>query len=110
MTLLTAIFVRGHRAIFTAATAALGVSASFLADGSGEPGNWLLLVGSGMVMGAEDVCRDIETSARILAHPGKRSLAETRHDALKTHHPRVLAAFLAVGLAAIVVGYILRTT
>jgi hypothetical protein len=110
LTLLTAVFVRGHRAIFTAATAALGVSASFLADSPGEVGNWLLLVGSGLIMGAEDLCREVETDARLLTKATKTALSQTRRDVLATHHPLIVAAALALGFAAMAGGLVVRST
>lgn len=110
MTVLAGVFVRAHRAIFTAATAALGVSAALLAEDSDQVGNWLLLLGSGLIMGAEDACREVEVDARRLAKGPGAKLRQTRRDVLMTHRPRVLSAAIVFGLAATVAGFVLRST
>lgn len=110
MRLLTSVFVRGHRALFTAATATLGVGASLLAGDAAEPGNWLLLAGAGLIMGAEDVCREIEADARMLAKATRKEMQQTRADVLATHHPRILGGAILLGMALLVAGAALRAS
>jgi len=105
---LAAIFVRGHRALFTAATATLGVAGSLLATDAAEPGNWLLLGGSGLLMAVEDLCREIESDAHRLSIATKEEMPQTRRDVLETHHPRSIAAALVAGLLLLVGGGVLR--
>jgi hypothetical protein len=104
MKVFSAVFVRAHRALFTAATATLGVAGSLLAMDAAEPGNWLLLAGAGVVMGAEDLCREIENDAHRLSHATKKALPQTRIDVLETHHPRVLGSAVALGILLLVAG------
>jgi hypothetical protein len=94
----------------TAATAALGVSAALLAGNACRVANWFLLLGSGLIIGAEDACREVEVDARLLAKVPGAKLREARRDVLSTHRPRLLIAAVALGLAAMVAGFVLRTT
>jgi hypothetical protein len=105
---LSAIFVRGHRALFTAATATLGVAGSLLATDASEPGNWLLLAGSGLVMGVEDLCREIESDAHRLTVATQEEMPQTRLDVLETHRPRVLGGAIVLGLLLLIGGGVLR--
>jgi hypothetical protein len=62
-------------------------------------------------MGAEDVCREVEVDARRLAKatPGAE-LPQTRRDVLSTYRPRLLSGAIALGLIAIAVGFVLRSS
>jgi hypothetical protein len=108
MTILS-VFVRAHRAIFTAATATLGVAASLIANDASQVGNWLLLVGAGVVMAAEDVCREVEGDARKLSKDTGTDIRKTRVDVLGTHHPALLAISIILGLIALGAGVSLRS-
>jgi hypothetical protein len=104
----TGVFVRAHRALFTAATATLGVAASLIASDSSSIGNWLLLVGAGVIMAVEDVCREVEIDARKLAKDTKTDIGQTRADVLGTHHPKLITGAIALGLVALGVGISVR--
>jgi len=101
--------VRGNRAIFTAATATLGVAASLIASDGNRLSNWLLLGGAGLLMASEDVCRDIELEIRILKRNADHlDLKQIRTDALSMHHPRRLAAAIAAAIGILVAGGAVR--
>jgi len=109
-TVVTGVFVRAHRAIFTAATATLGVAASLIATNAGRVGNWLLLVGAGVIMAVEDVCREVEIDARKLSKDTSTGISQTRTDVLGTHHPRLIAVAIFLGLVALGAGIVVRDT
>jgi len=103
-----AVFVRGHRAVFTAATATLGVAASLIATDSAVVGNWLMLAGAALLMVTEDVCREVEQDARKLARDTETRVAQTRLDVMGTHHPRRIGLAIGLALVTIVVGLAIR--
>lgn len=85
---LVGLMVGSHRALFTIATALVGVSGSLVADDPGGPGNYLLLLGSLLLMYVEDECREIEQDSRAIGD-GKK-LAQARVDVFETHQPKKL--------------------
>src|SRR4051794_26171882 len=94
--------VGSHRALFTIATALVGVSGSLVADDTGKPANYLLLLGALLLMYVEDECREIEDDSRSIDDGGK--LAQARVDVFETHAPRKLYILIGFSVMLIAAG------
>ena len=93
-----------HRALFTVATALVGVSGSLVADNPNIGGHYIFLAGSLVLMYVEDECSEIEQASRALGNPG--SLMDARVDVFETHNARLLYALAALALSLLVAGVV----
>lgn len=88
-----------HRALFTGATALLGVGGSLLATDARLAANWCLVVGAALLMYVEDRAADIDLDARTLARSSSKPLGEIRLDVFLGRHPRSQTAQFLVAVA-----------
>jgi hypothetical protein len=98
--------VRGHRVLFVAATALVGVAASEVAARSGATRYWLLLAGSALLMLTGDTFSTIEGRARVLSTGSSVPIAEARKDLFGQTRPRLLSAFMISGVLLVGAGFI----
>jgi hypothetical protein len=105
---IVAFMVGSHRALFTIATALLGVSGSLVADDPHELSNYFLLMGTLLLMYVEDECGEIEAASRTLGGPAE--LFNARNDLFDTHNGRLLLTVGALSVAVLVAGFVLVLT
>jgi hypothetical protein len=99
------VIVGAHRALFTMATAMLGVAGSLVAQEPCNSAHWFLLGGSGLLMYVEDECGDIHQASQALTGGKKARSVGAQIDVFETHNTRLLYALLAAALAALVTGF-----
>jgi hypothetical protein len=105
---IVAFMVGSHRALFTIAAALLGVSGSLVADDPHTPSNYLLLVGTLLLMYVEDECGEIEAASQTLGGPV--TLSDARNDLFETHNSVLLLTTGALSIALLVAGFVLILT
>jgi hypothetical protein len=94
--------VGSHRALFTIATALLGVSGSLVADNPHEVGYYFLLVGTLLLMYVEDECGEIESASQTIG--GSANLTDARNDLFDTHNTKLLFGLAAISVLLLVTG------
>jgi hypothetical protein len=99
------VIVGAHRALFTMATALLGVAGSLVAQDPCNPGHWCLLGGSGVLMYVEDECGDIHHASQTLVGGKKAQSVDAQVDVFATHNTRLLYALLVLAVAALTSGF-----
>jgi hypothetical protein len=82
--------VAANRAIFTAATAVLGVGCSLLAVDVAAVRNWTLVLGALALMYVGDSCADVERDARRLARNSEKDVSAARAHVFDEHRPRLI--------------------
>lgn len=103
--MLITLMVGSHRALFTLATALLGVSASLVANEPHTAAYYCLLVGALLLMYVEDECGDIETASKALG--GSGIMIDARNDLFDTHNTALLLGLAGVSGVLLVGGFVL---
>jgi hypothetical protein len=100
---LVALMVGAHRALFTLATALLGVSASLVAGEPHTAAYYCLLIGALLLMYVEDECGEIEVASRALGGSGVKT--DARNDLFDTHNTVLLLGLAGVSVVLLVGGF-----
>lgn len=103
-TLAVSSLIRAHRALFVAATALLGVSASEVAGRSNEARYWLLLAGAALLMLVGDMLSAVDARARLLSTASSVPINEAHQDLFGQTRPRLVCTVGAIGVLLIAVG------
>jgi hypothetical protein len=98
--------VQHHRFLFVIATALLGVAGSLLASASRDLGDWMLFIGSGVVMYVADLCGEVEGYAKVLLRADPVQSFNARRDAFDAHAPRRTIWVLLTGCALIAASFV----
>jgi hypothetical protein len=97
--LVRGLMIGQHRALFTGATAVLGVAGSLLAEDARLVRNWLAVSGAALLMYGSDRASDMDRETRVLAKNSDKDLDEIRADVLDGKGARAQAVlFSAAGL------------
>jgi hypothetical protein len=106
--IIVSFMVGSHRALFTIATALLGVSGSLVADDPHTLSNYFLLFGTLFLMYVEDECGEIESASRPLGGPA--TPIDARNDLFDTRNSALLLTIGALSIALLAAGFVLVVT
>ncbi len=106
---LVALIVGGHRALFTMATALLGVAGSLVADDPCVAANWFLLGGASLLMYVEDECGEIKFASKALESDKPHPL-DAQIDVFDARNTRMIYIRVTLAALGLVAGIALLAT